>query len=99
MCNKAVDNYAHAFKFVLDCFEDQKLGNNATNTSPSVIKFVPECYKTQENYYKFFDTCLFVLDYFIFYFVPDRLKTKEMCDKPVSENHFVLKYYLDRHRP
>ena len=48
MCDKAVDNYPHALKLVLNCFKTQKLCDKAVNTYPSTIQFVSECYNTQE---------------------------------------------------
>ena len=49
MYNKANDNYRHALGFVLKCYSTQKLCDKAVNTYPSTIKFVPECFITQEN--------------------------------------------------
>ena len=48
MCDKAVDNYPHALKFLPDCFIAQKMCDKAVNTYHSTIQFVPNCYKTQE---------------------------------------------------
>ena len=62
----------------------------AVDSYPSAIQFVPECYKTQEMCIKTVDTCLFKFDS-----VPDQYKTQEMRDKAVSENSFMLKYCLD----
>ena len=41
MCNKAVDNYAHALEFLPDCYNTQKMCNKAVNTSLSAQLFVP----------------------------------------------------------
>ena len=37
MCEKAVDNYAHAFEFVPDCHKTRKMCNKVANTYPSTI--------------------------------------------------------------
>ena len=42
MCNKAVDNYAHALEFVPDCYETQKMGDKAVDTSLSLKEYVPD---------------------------------------------------------
>ena len=47
MCNKAVENYHHAFEYVPECYKTHKIGDKAIDTYPSTIKFVPECYKTK----------------------------------------------------
>ena len=44
MCDKAVENYAHALKLALDCYKAQKMRNNALSTYPSTIIFVPKCH-------------------------------------------------------
>ena len=49
MCDKAVDNYSYALKFVSDCYKPQKNCNKAVGTYPSAMQFVPECYKSQET--------------------------------------------------
>ena len=48
MCDKVVDNYAHAFKFVPNCYIIQEICDKAVNTYHSTIQFVPDSYKTQE---------------------------------------------------
>ena len=40
-CNKAVNSYPHAFKFVPDFYKTRKMGNKAVNAHPFTIKFVP----------------------------------------------------------
>ena len=61
MCDKALDNYPHALKFVPDCYMTQKMFDKATNTHPPTIKFVPKCYKTQEIVIKLLMDVFFVL--------------------------------------
>ena len=58
MCDKAVDNYHHALKFVCEWYMTQKMCDKAVDTHPSTIQFVPECYKTQEMCYKAFLFCI-----------------------------------------
>ena len=43
MCDKAVDNYSHALKFVPDCYMTQKMSDKAVNIYPSTIECVPDC--------------------------------------------------------
>ena len=57
MCNKAVDNYAHALKFVPDCYMTQEMCDKVVNTDSSTIQFVPQCYKTQKICDKAFNKC------------------------------------------
>ena len=40
---------------------------------------------------KVVDTCPFIFDS-----VPDQYETQEICEKAVSNNPFMLKYFLDR---
>ena len=49
MCNKPVDNYPHALKFVPDCYMTQKMCDKVVNTYHSTTQFVPECSRTQET--------------------------------------------------
>ena len=64
MCDKALDNYYHAIKFVLNCYMTHKMCEKAVNTHPSTIQFVPECYKTQTICDKDVNRCYFY--FFIF---------------------------------
>ena len=41
MGNKAIDNHANVLEFVPNYYKTQKICNNAINTSPSAIQFVP----------------------------------------------------------
>ena len=41
--------------------------------------------------------CVIKLLIILFDSIPDRYKTQEICDKVVSEKHFMLKYCLGRH--
>ena len=66
--------------------------NKDVDSSPSVIKFILECCKTQEVLNKIVYFCLFIYDS-----VPDWFKTREMCDKVVFKYPFMLKYCLDRY--
>ena len=49
MCDKAVDNYAHALKFVPDQYRTKKMYDEAVDNYSSLIQFVPECNKTNKN--------------------------------------------------
>ena len=86
MCDKPVDNYAHAF--VPDCYETKKISNKDVNTYPSTTQFVPEYYKTQEMCDKVVNTCFWIYFY----------KTQDMCDRVVSEDLFMLMHYPHRYK-
>ena len=62
MCNKVVDNYAHASRSVPNCFKTQKNGDKVL----SFYNAIPDRFKTQEVCDKAVDTFSFVFD-----FVPD----------------------------
>ena len=44
MYNKAVGNYSHALKCVLESYKSIEMRDKAVDTYPSTIKFVSECY-------------------------------------------------------
>ena len=48
MCTKAVHNYSYALGFVSECCEIYKMCDKSVSTHPPIIKYVPECHKTQE---------------------------------------------------
>ena len=54
-----------------------------SKTYSSTIKFVPECFMTQEICDIAVNRCVFVFDS-----IPDWYKTQEMCDRVVSEDSF-----------
>ena len=89
MCNKVVDNYAHASRSVPNCFKTQK--KCVIKLYLSTIQFVPDRFKTQEVCDKAVDTFSFVFD-----FVPDWDTTQKLSDKVVSEDPFLLKYCHDK---
>ena len=41
ICNKAVDNYAHALESVPDFYKNQKMCNKAVSAYSSTIQLVP----------------------------------------------------------
>ena len=43
MCNKAVDNYLYALKFVSEYFMTQEMCDKAVGNLYSKIQFVPKC--------------------------------------------------------
>ena len=43
MCDKAVENYPHALKFVPDCYLIQKMFDEAVKTYHHTTQFVPDC--------------------------------------------------------
>ena len=48
--------------------------DKAVDTHSSTIKYVSECYKTQEMRYKVVHRCFFVVDS-----IPDQYTTQEKC--------------------
>ena len=68
----------------------QKMCDKAVDTYPSAIKFVSECFMTQEMCDdEAVDRCFCVFDS-----IPDWYKTQEMCDRVVSEDPFLTVYLL-----
>ena len=66
--------------------------DEAVDTYPSTIKFVPECFMTQEMCDKAVNRWFFVFD-----FIPDWCKTQEMCDRVVSEDPSLIVYCPDKY--
>ena len=58
MCNKAVDDYAHALEFVPDQYKPQKICIRAVDNYLFTIKYVPDRYKTQEMCIRAVNVCL-----------------------------------------
>ena len=93
-CNKAVDNYPQALRFVPNCYIIQKIYEGAVNTHPSIIQFVPECYEAQEtcnkdsipNQYKTQEICEIVVSLypFLILYCTDKYETQKMCDEAVD---------------
>ena len=42
MCDKTLDDYAHAFQFIPDCCKTQKVCKKAVDTYLSAMQFVPD---------------------------------------------------------
>ena len=55
------------------------------------MQFISECYKTQEMCDEVADICLFITADS----VTDRYKTQKISDKAVSNDPFMLKYFLN----
>ena len=62
MCNKAVNNYAHALKHVPEYQNTQQIFNKAVNAFFYVIQIVPECNKGQKVCIKAVNICPLVFD-------------------------------------
>ena len=71
MCNKAVDDYAHALEFVPDQYKTQEMCIKAVDHYPSTIKYFPDQYKTQEMCIRAVNTCSF---FFILFLIDVRPK-------------------------
>ena len=48
MCDKVVDNYAHALGLITIVIRLQKVDNKAVNAFLLTIQFIPKCYMDQE---------------------------------------------------
>ena len=57
--------------------------DKVANTHSYTMKFVPECYKTQEMCDKDFNK-----RFLGFFYIPGQYKTHEMCDKISSDDGF-----------
>ena len=47
MCDEAILEHGGTLESVLDCCKNQQMGNEAVNNYPYALKFVPDCYMTQ----------------------------------------------------
>ena len=92
MCDKVVDNYPHALKFVPDCYMAQNMRNKTVNTHHSTIQLVPECYKTQTRCDKAVNRCFL---YLILFMIGVKLKK---CDRVVSGGLFFIVYCPGRYK-
>ena len=72
--------------------------NKAFNTYSSVIRYVPECYKTQEMCGKAVDTCFFFCISFCSRLIFCSRLTYEMYDRVVSKDPFMLIYCHNRYK-
>ena len=90
MCNKAVDNYPDALKFVSECYKIKKIWYKVVDTCPTTIKYVSESYKTHETCYKA------VHRVFLFDYIPDQYKTQEICDIFFSLYSFLKIFCPDK---
>ena len=66
--------------------------NKAVDAHPPTIKYVPECYKTQEMCNKAVLKWCFVFDS-----IADQYKTQEICDIVVSLHPYVIVYCPDKY--
>ena len=66
--------------------------DEAIDIYPSTIKWLLECFMAQGKCYKAVNRCF--LD---FHSIPDRYKAQEMCDGVVSEDLFLLVFYLNKY--
>ena len=90
VCDKAVDNYSHALKFVPNYYITQNMCDKAINTYHSTIQFVPDCSKTKEMCNRTISEYLFMLVY-----CPDKYKTQRICDEAVDDCLGALKVIPD----
>ena len=103
MCDKAVDNYYRALKFVPDCYITQTMCDKAVITYHLTIQFVPDCYKTQEmcdkavNRCSFEEMCEIVIfeNLFSIVYCTDKYKIQEMCNEAVDDCLAALKFIPD----
>ena len=72
--------------------DDSKVCDKAVDTYPSTIKFVPECFMTQEMWDKAVGRCFL---YLILFLISIKLKK---CDRVVSGDPFVILYCTDKYK-
>ena len=92
-CDKAVDNYPHAIKFVSEYCKTQKMCDKIADNHPSAMQFLAECYKKQQMCYKTVNTC-----FFVFNCIPDQYETQEICDIALSLYPFLIIYCPDQYK-
>ena len=65
--------------------------DKAVGTYPTTIKFVPECFMTQEMCDKSANIC-----FLVFNSIPDRYKTQKMCGRvcPMEQNVSIPPYCI-----
>ena len=68
--------------------------DEAVNTSPSLVQFVPEGCKTHKICNKDVNRCFFVSDS-----IPDWYKTQQMRDRVVSVDRFLIVYCPEKYKP
>ena len=76
-----------------------------------VIKYVPDCFKTKQSYYKNPGMLLFIADcykdqkmcdgavnndFHVLEFVPEYCQTQKMCDKAVNNNSSTIQLVSER---
>ena len=89
MCDKAVNIYLSAIKYVPDHCKTEEMWDEAVDKCPFVFDSVPGQYKFQEICDKFNSEDPLKLKYFY-----DRCKTQEMCNKPVDNFLPALNFLL-----
>ena len=92
MCDKVVDNYPHALKFVPGNYKTQKMCDKAVNTHPSTIQIVTECYKTQNIRYKVANTYFLHLILFLI-----SIKLKKCVNKFFLKILFLILFSPDKY--
>ena len=58
MCNRAVQSYPWALKYVPDQYKTQEMCNAAVEKKPKVLRFVPDQFVTLEMWHEYFDDAL-----------------------------------------
>ena len=80
------------FKFVPECYKNQRMCNKAVDTNVHALQFVPNCYKTQKMCNKAVDAHASAMQ-----LAPDWCKTQPICVKVAFKEPFMLKYCIDIH--
>ena len=81
------ENYRRSLKSM------EEMCVKAVDVIPYYLKYVPDCFKTQEMCVKVFNN---ILDYSREVDdIPDYFKTQEMCDRAIDANPYYLKYVPD----
>ena len=90
MCDKAILENGWTLESIPDCYKNQRICNKASDNYVYALKFVSDCCKTVSWWMR-----LLLLQY---NFPLNAIRLKKICDKAVSEDSFILKYYHNSHK-
>ena len=74
-------------------FLTQEMCNEAVQSDPEMLKFVPDQYKTQKMCNEAVEKRPWMLEY-----VPDQYKTQKMCNKAVQSEPWMLEHVPDQYK-
>ena len=113
MYDKAILENGGPLKSVRDCYKNQQMCNKAVDNYPHALEFIPECFMIQRKLsilillqYNLFLNAIglkkcvmkLLINLFMFFYIPDRYKTQEMCDRIISDDPFSIRYVPDQYK-